>query len=160
MEELLNQIPKMLSGSELREAMTYLQSYDEGIKDADMATRQLSLSDLYQIYIPTSMSIEIYSKIYLTIIRSLHKKNSKESAMQLTANYKSMHGVPYTGINGGDSFTVIGTSGLGKTSSIERTISLIGGDRLINIETPSFQSKVIPVLTTQCPHDCSCRGTC
>ena len=78
--------------------------------------------------------------------------------MQLTENYKSMYGAPYVGINGGDSFTIIGTSGLGKTSSIEKTISLIGGDRIIDMETSSFQSKVIPVLTTQCPHDCSCRG--
>lgn len=158
MENILIQIPKMLSGNELKEAMTYLPRYDESIRDSDMTTRLLSLSDVYQIYIPTNMSIEIYSKIYLAMIRSLQKKNSKESTIQLTTNYKSMHGAPYVGINGGDSFTIIGTSGLGKSSSIEKTISLIGGDRLVNMETPSFQSKVIPILTAQCPHDCSCRG--
>lgn len=158
METILNQIPKMLSGNELKEAMTYLPDYEVSIRNADTATRLLSLSDVYQIYIPTNMSTEIYSKLYLAMVRSLHKKNSIESTIQLTENYKAMHGAPYVGINGGDSFTIIGTSGLGKTSSIERSLSLIDSNRLINLETPSFQSKVIKILRVQCPHDCSCRG--
>lgn len=158
MEILLNQIPKMLSGNELKDAMTYLPDYKISIRNADAATRLLSLSDVYQIYIPTNMSIEIYSKLYLTMVRSLQKKNSIESTMQLTENYKAMLGAPYVGINGGDSFTIIGTSGLGKTSSIERSLSLVDANMLINIETPSFQSKVIKILPVQCPHDCSCRG--
>ena len=78
MENRLNQIPKMLSGIELKEAMTYLPRYDESIREADMTTRLLSLSDVYQIYIPTNMSIEIYSKIYLSMIRALQKKIQKK----------------------------------------------------------------------------------
>ena len=53
-------MPKMLSGEELVTAMSVLPEYNPAIAFADNTTRLLTLSELYKVYIPAPMSIEIY----------------------------------------------------------------------------------------------------
>ena len=64
MENLVMQMPKMLMGKELEEAMPSLPPYDPKICNADAATRIMALNDIAEIYVPSQMSYEIYSKIY------------------------------------------------------------------------------------------------
>ena len=72
-------------------------------------------------------------------------------------NYKAIQQYSYSGILGGsDSFSIIGTSGIGKSSAISRAISLITENRIIEIEEPC--TKVIPCLIVQCPFDSSVKG--
>ena len=54
--------------------MTVLPSYNSDTRFQSATIRLMALSDLYSIYIPSSMSIEIYSKLYLALLRSLQKK--------------------------------------------------------------------------------------
>ena len=117
----------------------------------------MALSDLYQIYVPSQMSIEIYNKLYLALLRSMQKKSSQMAIKQRYENYKAMHQQSYSGILGGsDSFTIIGTSGIGKSSAISRAISLITENRIIEIDKP--YTKIIPCLIVQCPFDSSVKG--
>lgn len=79
MDKLMDAVkamPKMLTGSELVSALTVLPEVDEKICYAGDAERLIALSDLYRIYLPSQMSLEIYSKLYLSLIRSLQKKNT------------------------------------------------------------------------------------
>ena len=69
MENLVMQMPKMLMGKELEEAMLSLPLYDPQICNADSATRITALNDVAEIYIPSQMSYEIYSKIWQCCIR-------------------------------------------------------------------------------------------
>ena len=147
MHDFMKQIPKMLVGDELRDAMTFLPDYCEGIRNADADIRLQKLSEIYQIYIPTTMSIEIYSKLYLAMIRNLRTKCDLSDA-KLT----------YVGVNNGDNFSIIGASGLGKTSAIEKAIVLSGGNKVLNFETPDYNSKIIGVIQVECPHDASVKG--
>jgi hypothetical protein len=63
----------------------------------------------------------------------------------------------YNGIIGGsDSFTIIGTSGIGKSSAINRAINLITEDRVIEID--DHTDKIIPCVIVQCPYDSSVKG--
>ena len=63
----------------------------------------------------------------------------------------------YSGIMGGsDSFTIIGASGIGKSSAISRAISLITANRTIETESP--YSVIIPCVCVQCPFDSSVKG--
>lgn len=71
--EAVNAMPKMLAGSELASALTILPEYDESIKNESEAIRLMALSDLYNIYLPSQMSKEIYSKLYLSLLRSLQR---------------------------------------------------------------------------------------
>lgn len=63
----------------------------------------------------------------------------------------------YNGILGGaDSFTVIGSSGIGKSSAINRAIDQIIATGIIETKEP--YSRIIPCIVVQCPFDSSVKG--
>ena len=70
-------LPTMKSGDDLFSALEVLPKYDEAIREAEVPVRLMALSDLYRIYVPSNMSLEIYSKMYLALLRSLQKKGTK-----------------------------------------------------------------------------------
>jgi hypothetical protein len=160
MTDLLNIIhilPPMRAGEELFSALEVLPKYDESICTAEVPVRLMALSDLYRIYVPSQMSLEIYSKIYLALLRSLQKKGTKLAVQQKNQNHKAVIQQEYSGIMGGsDSFTIIGASGIGKSSAISRAITLITENRVIEVENP--YTKIIPCICVQCPFDSSVKG--
>ena len=94
-------LPPMLSGDELRKALEVLPPYSESVQNEDAATRLMALSDLYQIYIPSTMTVEIYSKLYLALLRSLQKKSTKAANEQRNQNHRAIRQLEYNGIIGG-----------------------------------------------------------
>lgn len=165
MNKVIKELPDMLSGKELQKAMSIIPKYDKQIQeDGNIAERLLKLSDLYSIYIPSQMSTEIYSKLYLGIIRSMQKKGNKLAVQQFNSTYRTMQNIKnktgnqqYDGIIGGsDSFTIIGASGIGKSSAISRALNLIEANHVIEIE--QSYTKILPCLTVQCPFDSSVKG--
>lgn len=157
MNDILYNIPKMKNGNELKNAISCLPEYDENIRYTDVNTRLISLSDLYSIYIPSIMSIEIYNKLYLALVQSMQKKFTQLSIKQRYENNKMIQKQISNGILGGsDSFTIIGKSGIGKSSAINHAVSLITENKLIEINNP--YTKIIPCLTVQCPFDSSVKG--
>lgn len=157
MIDFTTKLPEMKSGNELISALSIIPEYDKTICQQNQAVRLMALSDLYQIYIPSQMSLEIYSKLYLALLRSMQKKGSQMAIKQRYENYKAMQQQSYSGILGGsDSFTIIGTSGIGKSSAISRSISLITENRIIETDKP--YTKIIPCLIVQCPFDSSVKG--
>ncbi len=156
-KKLLEVMPRMLSGTELQESLQIIPPYHESIRDEPSTVRLMELSELYKLYIPSPMSFEIYSKLYLALLRSLQKKDTHEAIRQRYENHKAIQRQEYRGIMGGsDSFTIIGTSGIGKSSAISRAISLITENRIIELDTP--KTKIIPCLIVQCPFDSSVKG--
>ena len=156
-QHLVVKIPPMLAGTELLSALEVLPDYDESIRDLDAATRLMALSDLYKLYLPSQMSVEIYSKLYLALLRSLQKKQTSLAIQQQTQNYRAIRQQSYSGIIGGsDSFTIIGASGIGKSTAISRAISLITGNSVIEVEEP--YTTIIPCPVVQCPFDSSVKG--
>ncbi len=157
MNDMMSVIPTMKTGKELLASLAYLPDHNEEMRHRSNAERLVSLSSLYDIYIPSEMSAEIYSKLYLALVRSLQKKCSKQAIMQKNQNCQMATGYRGQGILGGaDSFTIIGTSGIGKSSAIERALSLIVNANVIEIKTP--YTKIIPCLTVQCPFDSSVKA--
>ena len=157
MIDFTTKLPVMKSGNELIAALSIIPEYDETICQQNQAVRLMALSDLYQIYIPSQMSLEIYSKLYLALLRSMQKKGTQMAIKQRYENYKAIQQQSYSGILGGsDSFTIIGTSGIGKSSAISRAISLITENRIIETDKP--YTKIIPCLIVQCPFDSSVKG--
>ena len=157
MMEAVRAMPKMLSGKDLVSALTILPEYDDGIRNENEAVRLMALSDLYNIYLPSRMSMEIYSKLYLSLLRSLQKKHTTLAVQQRYENNRAIQRQSYSGIMGGsDSYTIIGASGIGKSSAISRAIFLISENRII--ETGKPYSKIVPCLIVQCPFDSSVKG--
>lgn len=150
-------IPEMKSGNNLISALSILPEYDVFIKNENKAVRLMALSDIYKLYLPSSMSIDIYTKLYLALFHSIQKKGTQLAIEQRNENNKAIQKLQHRGIIGGsDSFTIIGTSGIGKSSAIMRAIDLITENRVIEIENP--YTKIIPCLIVQCPFDSSVKG--
>lgn len=157
MNEIVMKIPEMKSGKALTEALSVYPVYREQIRYESQTVRLMRLSDLYQLYIPSQMSTEIYSKLYLSLLRSMQKKGTQAAIKQQNQNCRAIRNQEYRGILGGtDSFTIIGTSGIGKSSAINRAIDLITENRVIESHHPYV--KILPCVVVQCPFDSSVKG--
>lgn len=88
----------MKTGDNLISALTVLPNYSDGIRLQSKSIRLVALSDLYKIYLPSHMSMEIYSKLYLALIRSMQKKFSKTAIRQRNENHKAITHQDYNGI--------------------------------------------------------------
>lgn len=154
---LIKNLPPMLSGYALEQALAILPEYNPAIVNENEAMRLIALSDLYKVYVPNQMSKEIYCKLYLALLRSFQKKQSKLAIQQYMENYKAVKQQDYNGIIGGsDSFTVIGASGIGKSSAISRAVQLLTKEDVIEVDKP--YSKIIPCVLVQTPFDSSIKG--
>ena len=157
LSDIISVLPRMKSGDSLMNALKVLPEYNPEICSGDASVRLIALSDLYKVYIPSQMSLEIYSKLYLALLRSMQKKGTKLAVQQQNQNYRMIMQQEYSGIMGGsDSFTIIGTSGIGKSSAISRAINLITEYQVIEAENP--YTNVVPCVIVQCPFDSSVKG--
>jgi len=147
----------MLTGNELHDALSVYPKYDETICTQSTAIRLMSLSDMYDVFISNTMAKEIYSKLYLSMVRSLNKKQTKLATQQYYENAKVFKGQHYESIIGGaDSFSIIGSAGIGKSASISRAIQLLGGNQIIETNNP--YAKIIPAIVVQTPQDASIKS--
>lgn len=147
----------MKMGNDILSDLSSLPVYDKNICCQSEVERLMALSDLYNIYIPSPMSTEIYCKLYLALVRSLQKKTTSAATMQRNENSQVMQRQSANGIIGGsDSFTITGCSGIGKSSAINRAIDLISANGVIELTEP--QTKIIPFVVVQCPFDSSVKG--
>lgn len=157
MNSIINQLAEMKMGKDLISEMSVLPTYNDNIRSENQAVRLIALSDLYDIYLPSEMSTEIYSKLYLALLRSLQKKNGRTATIQRNENNKLIRQQEHNGVIGGsDSFTIVGCSGIGKSSAINRAIELITENGVIETQNP--YTKIIPCVVVQCPFDCSTKG--
>ena len=135
----MEKLPPMLSGEELERKLEISPFYDNCNRLKVKSERLMALNDIYSIYLPSVMSEEIYSKIYLAMLRSLQKKEGKLAVQQRNENGRRIRNINgadhgYQGIIGGsDSFTIIGTSGIGKSSAISRAVSIASENRALPI---------------------------
>lgn len=155
MTDILKLIPPMLTGAELHQALAVNLEYDPAIRSASAAERLVALNALYEVYYPFSMSSTIYSKMYLSMIRSLQKKTGKLAVQQRNSNHFG-RGQSYFGICNSDSYTLTGASGVGKSTAIARALELCRGNSVITLQSP--YCKILPVLVVQCPWDSSIKG--
>jgi len=150
-----NVMGEMLMGEKLDKALMVLPIYDKSIRQKSAPLRLIALQDIYKVFIPNQMSREIYAKLYLSLYRSLNKKQSIIAVRQSNENSKMIRKQSYESIIGGaDSFTIIGQSGIGKSASVSRSLRLITDKSSIRVNN----SKVIPCLTVQAPADASIKG--
>lgn len=98
---IIKKLPTMLSGWNLDAAMEILPDYDPEIIYESDAARLIALSDIYRVFVPNQMSREIYSKLYLALLRSLQKKEGIVRTKQGIENQKAIMQKNFSGIIGG-----------------------------------------------------------
>lgn len=155
MNDIINIMPRMLTGEELDKALKVLPEYEDSIREKSVPERLVALQDIYKIYVPNNMTREIYTKMYLSLLRSLQKKQTIFATRQFCENSRMIRSQSYESIIGGsDSFTIIGESGIGKSSAVSRAINVLVDAPVIEINN----AKVIPCLQVQAPADSSIKG--
>lgn len=155
MDDVLKCMSEMLAGEKLDDALRILPVYDKNIKDKGVPERLVALQDIYKLFIPSRMAREIYSKMYLSLLRSLQKKQTILATRQFGENSKLIRQKSYESIVGGsDSFTIIGESGIGKSSAVSRTVNILSESPVLSINN----TNVIPCLQVQAPADSSVKG--
>lgn len=160
---IMEKIEPMFVGEELKEKMLVVPEYDESIVNESQAVRLLELGKIHSFYLPSDMSVEIYTKLYLAMVKSLQKKESKLAIQQRNINGRRLRAYAngtdpsFDGVIGGsDSFSIIGCSGIGKTTALSKAMYLMGGENIIEMENP--YCKIVPVINVQCPFDCSAKS--
>lgn len=145
---------KLYVGKEFSDRVTVLPEYSPALQTLPVTERLMLLDDIYSIYIPSSMSEEIYCRMGMALQRSIRKKHGIDVIKQRNRNTGLIRGViPNGQIGGSDSILISGLPGIGKSSAIQQAVRLLSEE-----ETELDGTQIIPVLFIQCPFDCSVKG--
>lgn len=155
---LIEALPPMLSGQELIHALACIPSYRESDRNRNAVERLQLLSCLYDFYQPMPMTLDLYCEVYNALQHCYGQYTPVKEATALQAGYSAMGGTAAS-VGGGNSFSVIGVSGLGKSTALQRVLSLFPQI----IEHQRYQGKMffchqIPYLVVQTPHDASIKA--
>lgn len=150
MNNLVSQLNKYYSGPELLEQLKVLPPYRSDV--STIPERLMALLDVYKIFIPNQTTIDIYNRLYLSLINSLDKKNTLLETQLANDNFRAIKGLKRYGVIGGmESFRITGTAGLGKTSSIQRCADVITENKILVSNQP--YKEIIPILFVECVAD-------
>ena len=150
MNSIVSQLNPYYSGEELLNKLTVLPEYN--YKAVTLPERMTALLDIYKIFIPNSMTVDIYNRLYLALLNSLDKKNQLFETSLTNDNFRTIKGYKRYGIIGGiESFKITGTAGLGKTSNIHRCADVIAENIILKSDDP--YKEIIPILFVECVAD-------
>ena len=153
-------LPPMLSGKDLIHALAVIPPYNDSDRDRSTGERLQLLSSLYEFYQPLSMTIDLYCEIYTAMQHCYGQYSPQSEAAAFQNGYSLMHGNALAAsIGGGNSFSVIGVSGLGKSTALQRVLSLF--PQVIehtSYHGQNFYCHQIPYLVVQTPHDASIKA--
>ena len=154
--DLINKIPPLLTDNELINALSKCPPFDSSIT-LSKSERLIKLLDLYDLFIPTQMSVEIYNSLYFALIRSFNRKRKLYDKNQMIKNRKIINGgFISSGVNGGDCSLIVGSSGIGKSQSIARAIEIITNQSIIEIDNP--YCSIIPIMVVEASPNISVKG--
>lgn len=149
MNNLIKQLNPILVDEQLVNAITIKPEYRTEAKEK--GERLMALLDIYKIFLPNKTTINIYNRLYLSVVSSLEKKDNIEETKILNNNFKVIKGAKRYGVIGGlESMRITGTAGLGKTSSVLRCVDLITRG---TIKRESPIREIIPILFVECVAD-------
>ena len=107
-----------------------------------------------------TMTLDLYCEVYNAMQHCYGQYTPQREAAALQQGYAAMQGKAVAAsIGGGNSFSVVGVSGLGKSTALQRVLSLF--PRIIHHERYNGQMlccQQIPYLVVQTPHDGSVKA--
>lgn len=158
----IDALPPILGGEELLAKLGNYPRYQGDESWLPSATRMQLLGNLYEVYQPLKMTIALYYQVYTAMQHSFAQKLTPVDAQQYHQNYRDIQNKRITAATGGgNSFSVIGISGLGKSTALQRVLSLF--PQVIEHKRYAGKPlvcKQIPYLVVQTPHDASIKALC
>ena len=117
-------LPPMLAGQELIRALASVPLYSTSDRDRSTGERLQLLSALYEFYQPLTMTLDLYCEVYNAMQHCYGQYTPQRETAALQQGYAAMQGKAVAAsIGGGNSFSVVGVSGLGKSTALQRVLS-------------------------------------
>lgn len=161
---LIEALPPILSQEEAYEQMSYLPEYNEKEINLTARHRYHSLFRLARFYQPLEQTLkleECFSSLIRTgyIYRNPKNKSHAETLIELHRRLEAKEslGLPPDIRKTASSLSVIGFSGMGKSSAIERVLSLYPQ---VIIHKYPLNIMQVPWLKLNCPNDGSPKTLC
>lgn len=161
---LIEALPPILSIEKAYEQLSYIPDYDEKERNLSVHHRFHSLLRLTRFYQPIEKTLELEAKFSRLIrggyvYRNPKNKSHAETLMELHRRLKNNEqlGLPPNISKTASSLSIIGFSGIGKSSAIERVLSLY--PKVIVHKYP-LNILQIPWIKLNCPNDGSPKTLC
>lgn len=165
---LIEALPDIWSGEDVVEMLTEEAGHNEGERMLDARYRMHCIQRLFHYFQPLEQHVDIEQRISRCIRQGYLCRNPmfKGYVQGLNSSYHELvtHG-DYQSIRGFRStaagFTIIGMSGVGKSSAVERILALY--PQLIRHSEYEGQTMIMTQLVwlkLDCPHDGSIKGLC
>lgn len=166
---LIETLPPIWSPQEVMELLTTEPKYHEKERELDVHYRFHCVQRLFSYFQPLDAHIDIEQRISRMIRQGYIGKNpmKKAYAKRLSEGYEQIRkesmdlAGTYTTRSTAAGFTIIGMSGVGKTSAVEKILSLY--PQCISHESYQGEPLVltqIPWIKLDCPFDGSIKGLC
>jgi len=166
---LIEALPPIYSHYETMKLLTVEPGYNEGEREFDAHYRFHCIRRLFKYFQPLDTHIDIEQRISRMIRQSYVSRSpvtrqyaeklaqGAEATRTKTIDFESVYSANSTG----SSFTIIGMSGVGKTTAIERVLSLYP-QKILHTqykEEPLFLTQLV-WAKIDCPFDGSLKGLC
>lgn len=165
---MIEALPEIWAGETVVEMLSEDAPYHDGERMLDAHYRMHCIQRLFHYFQPLEQHIDIEQRISRCIRQGYLNRNplSREYARTLADGYEALADRKgYQSIQGfrpnASGFTIIGMSGVGKSTAVEKILSLYPQC----IEHSSYHGQ--PIMMTQlvwlkldCPHDGSIKGLC
>ena len=157
-------LPNLLSPHKVVEKLAFYPQYHQNERKLDSHYRIYMVDRLFQVFQPLPMNIELERKISRALRQGYVFRNPFESKLA-QGFYRDYYGT--NPINSKDDgfypssfgFTLIGISGLGKTSSLKRILNMYP-QVIVHSEYRGipFSAYQVVWVKLECPHDGSIKG--
>lgn len=166
---LIEALPPIFKESDVIERISVFPSYDEQERTLNPSYRLHCVQRLFQYFQPFEKHLDLEQRISRAIRQGYIHRNpfGKEEVMRVHESYEAMKQGKYINAyknqtkKAASGFTIIGLSGIGKTTALERVLSLY--PQLIKhqqyFEKP-FIFTQISWMKLDCPFDGSLKGLC
>lgn len=165
---LIEALPEIWGGDMVVEMLSEAAAYNDGERQLDAHYRMHCIQRLFHYFQPLEQHVDIEQRISRCIRQGYINRNpiTREYARILADGYQALtERSGYQSIRGfrpnASGFTIIGMSGVGKSTAVERILSLYPQC----IMHSNYQNQPLPMtqlvwLKLDCPHDGSVKGLC
>lgn len=166
---LIKALPPIMSPEEVESKLQYFPTYKDSERNLDMHLRFHIIDRLYDFFQPMNQHLEVENKISRAIRRGYLSRNpanpdyvSVINGIRIAIDNKDPNfsnlrpvSIPASG------FAIIGYSGVGKTTTVEKILSWYPQVILHDMkENKVFSDFQISWMKLDCPHDGSIKGLC
>ena len=125
----LSTIPPMLEDEELIEALEKYPTFTD--IHTSKSNRLIHAQDVFNVYVPNKMSVEVYNLVYFLLLQSCHRKEENKT-------FRSSNN---------DSALLCGVAGIGKSETVLRIADVLFPKRIVEMEEPYLL--IVPILVVE-----------